>query len=128
MSPVLYTNVYTASVYTVIGPGGIGKTVVAQEVAYQCGMHLRGGAWFCDLRSARTQYELLRCIEASLEADPYTGPLEAMSAHLNQMVRSRSELLLVLDNAETLWSMVRTLVDEWSSEADALRIITHSRP
>lgn len=83
---------------TVLGPGGIGKTRIAGEVARA---HLRAypdGVWFVDLAESRTVTGMLERIAATLEITISN----AGAAHSLATALSDSLVLLVLDNCEQL--------------------------
>lgn len=84
---------------TLTGPGGIGKTRLAIELANAVGDELADGAALVDLAPLGDPQQLLPTIGRALglrEGDA-TGWLELLRAHLGDR-----ELLLVLDNMEHL--------------------------
>ena len=78
-----------ARVATITGPGGIGKTRFALEVAAELVEDFRDGAWFVDLSAVRDPELVLPTIAGMLVAKV------ELVAHIGDR-----ELLLVLDNLE----------------------------
>ncbi len=84
---------------TLIGPGGVGKTRLATELAVALGDELADGAALVDLAPITDSHQLLPTIGRALglrEGDS-TGWPELLGEHLGDR-----ELLLVLDNLEHL--------------------------
>jgi predicted ATPase/DNA-binding SARP family transcriptional activator len=82
---------------TVTGPGGVGKTRLAQEVARQVGDEFADGVCYVPLATVTNPAQVLPTIARALGL-PEIGnasPLEAVTAALLER-----ELLLVLDNLE----------------------------
>lgn len=84
---------------TVTGPGGIGKTRLAQEAARQSAANFRHGVYFIPLESARTSDEVMVRMMAGLgiRSNPSIPPDEAV---LNLL--QNKQALLVLDTLEHL--------------------------
>ena len=84
---------------TLVGPGGVGKTRLALEVAARCREAFAGGVAFASLQDLATADRLIPAI-----ADAVGCPLidrDDPRAHLLRHLRSR-QLLLLLDNFEHL--------------------------
>jgi predicted ATPase/class 3 adenylate cyclase len=84
-------------VLTLIGPGGIGKTRLAIEMASRVVDQFAGGVWFIPLASVTEPDLVLAEIAGTLGVRESLGETvaEALAAHL-----STQEILLVLDNLE----------------------------
>ncbi len=84
---------------TILGPGGMGKTLLAVEAARTQGAHFSDGVWFVDLAPVNSPDLLLGAIQRAL-ALPLAGP-DAASERLINHLQGR-QTLLVLDNFEHL--------------------------
>ena len=108
---------------TLVGPGGIGKTRLALEVARTMVSTFANGARVVDLTTARSRQDVLAAIAATvgLRIDE-RGDAEV------QIVRwlASRELLLVLDNVEHL-ECIASLVHEFLVGAPTLRVLATSR-
>jgi len=105
----------------ITGPPGVGKTRLA---AHFTGERATCPTRFVDLTEARSTHDLLRVVSEALtlrscEADPINQVEEAL--------RARGELLLVLDNVEHLVTPARSLVARWLRCAPTLRLLVTSR-
>lgn len=125
---------------TLIGPGGAGKTRLADEVAGRQGPRARDGIWMVELATITDPGDIgagvlgaLGLREASLlrqsspgatapAAPPDTDPV----AHLLDVLAER-ETVLVLDNCEHLVQAAAVLADELLAHCPRLRIIATSR-
>ena len=84
---------------TLTGPGGVGKTRLALEIANQVGRQYRDGAVFVDLSPVRDERLVPATIAYALEVHESAG----RSAHdLLLAALQERQLLLVLDNFEHL--------------------------
>jgi predicted ATPase/DNA-binding SARP family transcriptional activator len=84
---------------TLTGPGGAGKTRLAQEVARVEAAALPAGAWQVDLIPITDRHLVADTVAAALGLPPAVGgdPLRALASQLG-----RRRLLVVLDNCEHL--------------------------
>ncbi len=100
-----------ARLITMLGPGGVGKSRLAREIARQQGSQFRGRVWFADLAS--TQSFETACVEIADSmgaAMPSAGtPVEAIGG----LLASRRECLLIIDHAETLPVPLSHALGEW---------------
>jgi predicted ATPase/DNA-binding SARP family transcriptional activator len=113
-----------APLVTVTGPGGIGKTRLAIQVAEECRSELADGVWFVDL-ARLSDPALVPQAVASAFAVP-EQPDRPLTETLQEFLRSR-QLLLILDNCEHLLRACAELVEALLSGCPELRILATSR-
>ncbi|UBV44137.1 hypothetical protein LAJ19_15120 (plasmid) [Deinococcus taeanensis] len=104
---------------TLRGPGGIGKTRLALDLAYRLGPDFEGGAVWVSLAEVRAPSEVVPAIAQALRV-----PSQAC-ADLLAHLESRS-LLLVLDNFEHL-TPAASEVAALAAGAPQLRLLVTSR-
>jgi predicted ATPase/transcriptional regulator with XRE-family HTH domain/Tfp pilus assembly protein PilF len=114
---------------TVVGPGGVGKTRLAIQVAHDLAGEFAHGVFFVDLGSVTMPGDiptaLIQAVESSLSgaSDP-AAQLMALLSHCR--------MLLVLDNFEQLLAVdggveATTLIDQLVQSADGLHLLITSR-
>ena len=128
---------------TLTGPGGVGKTRLAAEVASRVAARAGGGVWLVDLASLSdpgdVPYATLTAVgirdgllagagddEPGRAAEPGASPAPDPSARLVSGLRERSGLI-VLDNCEHLIDAVAGLADAVLSGCPGIGILTASR-
>ena len=84
---------------TLTGPGGVGKTRLAIEVARASEPHFPDGAWFVPLASLRRSEDVPMAMVRALDAVTLDG--ESPEQALHRFLSAR-RLLLVVDNCEHL--------------------------
>ncbi|MEM7029331.1 MAG: tetratricopeptide repeat protein [Chloroflexota bacterium] len=95
----LLTKESTCRLITVIGPGGVGKTRLALEVAQATKLHFADGVYWVSLVGVHDPHNIASTILAALPdgGEPQTTPTEQVLSSL-----ADKEILLVLDNFEQL--------------------------
>jgi predicted ATPase/DNA-binding SARP family transcriptional activator len=108
---------------TLVGPGGVGKTRLAMEVAGQMRASFPDGVWFVNLAPLRDPDLLVSAIAQTLGVQEVAGrSLEDSLKHaLRQM-----QILLVLDNFEQIVEAA-PLVAELLAAASGLAVLATSR-
>jgi predicted ATPase/DNA-binding CsgD family transcriptional regulator len=105
---------------TVTGPGGVGKTRLAGEVARRMAGRFADGAWLAELAAVQDPAQVLSVVAAALGVRDQPGePLAGVLA--------RQQLLLVLDNCEHVIGAAAELCAELLSACDDARVLVTSR-
>ena len=109
---------------TLTGPGGIGKTRLALEVAERAATQYVDGAWLIRLAGASDPSLVPQAVIDALGIDdgPQRPPLETLLASLRD-----ADLLLFLDNCEHLIDACAELVEVLLHACPAVRILATSR-
>lgn len=106
---------------TLVGPGGVGKTTLARQVARQA-MHGLDDAWVVTLADIDDEASVVPAISRAVRA-PATEPLDRS---LEQYLAGQ-RALLVVDNAEHVRDVVRSVTVRLLAVADELRVLVTSR-
>ncbi len=109
---------------TLTGPGGVGKTRLAIEVASRTSEHFPDGAWLVDLAPIRETDLVARTIASALDVgiSPDRAPIDALS----EFVAAR-HLMVILDNCEHLLDPVASVVNELLSRSAQLVVLVTGR-
>ena len=108
---------------TLTGPGGVGKTRLALEVAYQMRDTFRQGACFVSLVGTSASEFIVPAIADSVGFN-FSGTTE-LKSQLFHFLREK-HVLLVLDNLEHLLHGIE-LLDELLERAPHVKLVTTSR-
>jgi len=113
-----------ASLVTVTGVGGVGKTRLALRVAAEVLSEFPDGAWVCELAAAVNETELAEVVAVALGVTrgQQTGLVDAIV----EFVRAR-QLLLILDNCEHLLDAAGALAEAVIAGAPGVRVLATSR-
>ena len=114
---------------TVTGPGGVGKTRLAGEVARRVAGRFADGAWLAELAPVRDPARVATAVAAAVAAglgvrEQPGGP--AAEALMRVLARRR-QLLLVLDNCEHVIGAAAQLCAGLLAACDDVRIVVTSR-
>ena len=109
---------------TVAGPGGVGKTRLAAEVASRVAPRFADGVWQAELAGVRDPALVASVVAVAVEVRDQPGipVVEALAR-----VLGRRQMLLVLDNCEHVIGAVAELCATLAAACDDLRILTTSR-
>jgi predicted ATPase len=109
---------------TVTGPGGVGKTRLAGEVARQVAGRFADGAWLAELAAVRDPAQVAAAVAAALGIPERPGvPVAGALAR----VLAGQQLLLVLDNCEHVIGAAARLCSGLLAAADDVRVLVTSR-
>jgi predicted ATPase/DNA-binding CsgD family transcriptional regulator len=92
---------------TIVGPGGVGKTRLALETAYQIARSYSGGCWLIDLGKHPAHQAIVDHVASALRLARKTGQwtIPELAAQLD-----RRNSLLIIDNCEHVIDEARDLV------------------
>ena len=113
-----------ARLVTLTGPGGVGKTRLALQVAGELADRFGGGAWLCELAPIRDVAAVDDAVAAVFSVTARAGL--STSEALVQFLRGK-QLLLVLDNCEHLLEAAAALADVLQRSCERLVILATSR-
>ena len=113
-----------ARLVTLTGPGGIGKTRLALEVATGAAARFRDGAWLVELAALADAALVPQAVATALGVREETD--RPLAATLAEALGARQALLL-LDNCEHLIEACAALADALLRACPALRILATSR-
>lgn len=109
---------------TLAGPGGVGKTRLAVELADRSRKAFRDGVWVAELASLEDESGLASTIASALAVPDQSN--RSATDQLVNYLRPR-QALLVVDNCEHLLDGAAKLVAELLDKAPGLRILATSR-
>ena len=109
---------------TLTGPGGVGKTRTAIEIASLLADEFAGGTWFLDLAPLGDQSSVIATLASifGVAPEPGTSLLDSTIAWL-----SRRRLLLIVDNCEHLIDDIALIVGEITRRAERVTVLATSR-
>jgi len=109
---------------TVTGPGGVGKTRLAGEVARRVVGRFADGVWLAELAAVRDPGQVAAAVAAALGVRdlPAVAPADVLADAL-----ARRQLLLVLDNCEQVIGAAAELCGRLLLGADDVRVLATSR-
>jgi predicted ATPase len=113
-----------ATLVTLLGAGGVGKTRLSIRFAQRGSIYFEGGVWCCDLASATDADGVLLAIARGLD-------IPLISTHvvqtLGHAIAGRGRCLLILDNAESAAPAVAALLPALQQVAGEACILVTSR-
>ena len=109
---------------TVTGPGGVGKTRLAGQVARAVAGRFADGAWLAELAPAGDAAQVPGVVAAALGVREQPG---VPAAEAVARVLARQQLLLVLDNCEHLIGAAAELCAGLLAACDDIRVLATSR-
>ena len=109
---------------TVTGPGGMGKTRLAGQVAGQVAGRFTDGAWLAELAAVRDPAQVAAVVAAALGIPEQPG---TPAAGALARVLAGQQLLLVLDNCEHVIGAAAELCAGLLAACDDVRVLATSR-
>ena len=109
---------------TVTGPGGVGKTRLAGEVARQVAARFADGAWLAELAPVQDEAQVAAVVAAALGVREQPG---VPAAEAVARVLARQQVLLVLDNCEHVIGAAAELCAGLLAACDDVRVLATSR-
>ena len=109
---------------TVTGPGGVGKTRLAGEVARRVAGRFADGVWLVELAPVRDGAQVAAAVAAGLGVREQPG---VAAAEAVARVLARQQLLLVLDNCEHVIGAAAELCAGLLGACDDVRVLATSR-
>jgi non-specific serine/threonine protein kinase len=109
---------------TVTGPGGVGKTRLAGEVARLAAARFADGAWLAELAPVRDPARVPPVVAVALGVREQPG---VPAADAVMRVLARRQLLLVLDNCEHVIGAAAQLCAGLMQACDDVRVLATSR-
>jgi predicted ATPase/class 3 adenylate cyclase/predicted negative regulator of RcsB-dependent stress response len=114
----------TTPLLMLTGPGGVGKTRLALELAARAGDQFPDGAWLVELASLGDGSLVLETVASTLRVKEQPGvPLQTTLA--NHLESRR--LLLLFDNCEHVLDAAAQVIDELLHASGSLRVLATSR-
>lgn len=120
-------RVVESRLVSLIGPGGVGKTRLAVELAHRIAGRFEQGVVFCDLTTlpaGATSAAIADAVGATLRMEPRSGvhPTDRVA----ELVRN-SHLLLILDNCEHVLDGAADHVERMLGATERLSVLATSR-
>jgi non-specific serine/threonine protein kinase len=109
---------------TLTGPGGVGKTRLAGEVARRVAGRFADGVWLAELAAVADPAQVPAVVAVTLGVREQPG---VPAAQALAQVLARQQLLLVLDNCEHVIGAAAELCAGLVAAADDVRILATSR-
>lgn len=113
-----------ARLVSVVGPGGVGKTRLALQVAADVRARFPAGLWYVDLVPAVTAADVLGAVLDAASCEPQLGRsgVIALAARIGQ-----ERALIVFDNAEHILDPTARLIEDLLGRCAGLRALVTSR-
>ena len=109
---------------SIVGTGGVGKTRLATRLACSSLGEYPGGAWFCELATARSLDGLHFAVAQGLALQ--LGASEP-GAQISEAIAGRGDCLVILDNFEQLAHLAPQTLGRWLDSAPEARFVVTTR-
>ena len=110
--------------YTLLGPGGTGKTRLVVKYGWKSLSRWPGGVWFCDLSEARTSDGIMASVARSFDVPLGKGDLVVQLGHV---IAARGKCLLILDNFEQVVTCAGNTLGRWLERTTEASFLVTSR-
>lgn len=111
------------AIVTIVGPGGVGKTSIAMDVARNAMQQFPGGVWICELAPVRKSGDVSEVLSSVLDGN--AGSISGLEQVIAKL--QGNPTLLVIDNCEHVIDSVAELAETLSSRLPQLTILATSR-
>lgn len=116
----------TRRLVTIVGPGGVGKTRLALEIAQEQADATRDGVWWVDLAPTSDPRHVFRAVQDVFDlGEAGSEPGSSLDAVADAL--ADREVLLVLDNCEHVLSEAAALASALVARCPNLRVLATSR-
>jgi predicted ATPase len=112
---------------TLTGPGGVGKTRLAVELAVRLLPDVDDGVWWVDLAAARDGTDVLAALHRALQMDP--GGPTTLDGGMADVVAAFGDgsAIVVLDNCEQLLGTIEPVIEELLGRCGGVHVVATSR-
>ena len=119
----------SARLVTFTGPGGIGKTRLAVQVANELRSHFEGGVYFAALSTITDPVLVPQAVAQALgvSTSSQSSPIDGLKEHLGADLQA-APMLLLLDSFEHLLGAVSFVADLLAIEAPLKILVTSREP
>jgi non-specific serine/threonine protein kinase len=107
---------------TIHGPGGIGKTRLAEQLGSLLRRAFAQRVWTVELAAVDSGGLVAAAVASAMGLSGSRAPIELVTGHIQQ-----APALLILDNCEHVVEAVAALVDRLLSECGGLKVLATSR-
>lgn len=111
-----------ARLVTIYGPGGIGKTRLAEQLGSVLGRAFSQRVWTVELAAVDSAGLVAAAVASALGLSGSRAPIDLVVGHIQQ-----APALLILDNCEHLVDAVAALADRLLTECRGLKVLATSR-